>query len=1239
AIEYHKENIHCNPQLQQMMQRLSSPEEIARWRQDRVRNFPTKDNIARKVFLKRLTQLIHNSYKSSKSERIEVDDLVEISSLLPGEIQERPYGQDKLQGGSNDKRKRRQETSGSYRRDKKHKEGHTRKPLSDDKQEKIETSTKSQEQENETKHIQLEKTSKTEGIDPTARCCTEEKTTVEGNPQGIVHSKQETKEVADETIREEELPLKNSDDEVPEETAIAKRGEDIFKREDEDRMSNPVNKTQLCRKYLQKRFIHDIEAQKEHIMQMRQKRSERDSKNRARKEKTEKKATLLQKKLQSPCLLLLSEELTHLKQTPLSGSLYMIVCKDLRKTVSHVKVNVSQLRDTLRLLRRDRLWRSLIELRRERQGLDSPMPQDMRQAEKEPDRPPIVVAKEVSQVPEEVTITTEKEIALPASDLLIANQVGLGLPQWLRDMRMYYGNLTGVWKKLHKMGSPILIGNNNINNNTLRTLMHDIDYRRHAFREDNKSLMLLFIRGIESKNHALQNYTMSFTSTLPIKSWDEFLAGVWHLLYDVNAMEKAIQKLNSARQSVGQPVLAWRNELEQKAMEVSPVLATQPILARLFHGGLLDIIKSSSIDHFPVGGFTTVQQPTSGPGKPKGQWWNVRVHLPITTTALPMELGDERIVTSLMLLFIRGIESKNHALQNYTMSFTSTLPIKSWDEFLAGVWHLLYDVNAMEKAIQKLNSARQSVGQPVLAWRNELEQKAMEVSPVLATQPILARLFHGGLLDIIKSSSIDHFPVGGFTTVAAAYKWAWEAERRITQFKPLTGANHTNTNPTVAVPILARLFHGGLLDIIKSSSIDHFPVGGFTTVAAAYKWAWEAERRITQFKPLTGSNHTNTNPTVAVVERPRTSTNNNHGLAHGTGGREDRNGRRDDRDHPRNNRRNDDNRRNDRSDRNNASKGRRPMGTPTGILYLWKDEQGVKHVTSAIASYRESKRLCIRCGSDRHTALCQGKIPRCDAAYIQVVDRDFDPTRPRLNTVEAHGFEQRSVTLDIWDLGRRQINATLPVLIDTGADVSYITPSVARSYAREQWWNVRVHLSITTTALSTELGDERIVTVEGMIGIIHATTDGTMTTDGTIAATETMLPKVVDPWALQQESFTFGRTNKECGSDRHTASCQGKIPRCDKAYIQVVDRDFDPTRPRLNTVEAHGFEQRSVALDIWDLGRRQINATLPVLIDTGADVSYITPSVARSYAREVSPHPHPYHPIGANSKPFDQVRE
>ncbi|PRP72856.1 hypothetical protein PROFUN_16978, partial [Planoprotostelium fungivorum] len=140
----------------------------------------------------------------------------------------------------------------------------------------------------------------------------------------------------------------------------------------------------------------------------------------------------------------------------------------------------------------------------------------------------------------------------------------------------------------------------------LRTWMHDIDYCWHAFREDNKSLMLLFICGIESKNHALQNYTMSFTSTLPIKSWDKFLAGVWHLLYNVNAMEKAIQKLNSAQQSVGHPVLAWRNELEQKAMEVSPVLAMQPILARLFHGGLLDIIKSSSIDHFPVGGFTTV---------------------------------------------------------------------------------------------------------------------------------------------------------------------------------------------------------------------------------------------------------------------------------------------------------------------------------------------------------------------------------------------------------------------------------------------------------------------------------------------------------------------------------------------------------------------------------------------------------------------------------------------------------
>ncbi|PRP74179.1 hypothetical protein PROFUN_16002 [Planoprotostelium fungivorum] len=110
--------------------------------------------------------------------------------------------------------------------------------------------------------------------------------------------------------------------------------------------------------------------------------------------------------------------------------------------------------------------------------------------------------------------------------------------------------------------------------------------------------------------------------------------------------------------------------------------------------------------------------------------------------------------------------------------------------------------------------------------------------------------------------------------------------------------------------------------------------------------------------------------------------------------------------------------------------GRRPMETPTGILYLWKDEQGVRHVNSAITSYQESKRLCIR-------------------SYVQVVDRDFDPTRPRLNTVEADRSERRSVTLEIWDLSQRQVNASLPVLIDTGADVSYVSPSVARSYARE----------------------------------------------------------------------------------------------------------------------------------------------------------------------------------------------
>ncbi|PRP73100.1 hypothetical protein PROFUN_16894, partial [Planoprotostelium fungivorum] len=243
-------------------------------------------------------------------------------------------------------------------------------------------------------------------------------------------------------------------------------------------------------------------------------------------------------------------------------------------------------------------------------------------------------------------------------------------------------------------------------------------------------------------------------------------------------------------------------------------------------------------------------------------------------------------------------------------------------------------------------------------------------------------------------------------------------------------------SPVLATqPILARLFHGGPLDIIKSSSIDHFPIGGFTTVAAAYKWAWEAERRITQFKPLTGANHINTNPTVAVVERPRTSTNNNCGPVHATGGREPNrnNNRRDERDHQSNHPRRDDcGQGSCRED--NVQKGQRPMGTPTGILHLWKDKQGVRHVNSAITSYRELKRLCIRCGSDRHTAPCQGRIPRCDAAYVQVVDRDFDLTRPRLNTVEAHGFEQRLVTLEIWDLGRRQINATLPVLIDTGAD-------------------------------------------------------------------------------------------------------------------------------------------------------------------------------------------------------------
>eukprot|EP01117_Protostelium_nocturnum_P009743 TRINITY_DN3482_c0_g1_i7.p1 TRINITY_DN3482_c0_g1~~TRINITY_DN3482_c0_g1_i7.p1 ORF type:complete len:350 (-),score=164.60 TRINITY_DN3482_c0_g1_i7:78-1127(-) len=48
-LDFHKENIHFNEKLQNLIKKLSLPEEIQKWREERIRKFPTKANIERKL--------------------------------------------------------------------------------------------------------------------------------------------------------------------------------------------------------------------------------------------------------------------------------------------------------------------------------------------------------------------------------------------------------------------------------------------------------------------------------------------------------------------------------------------------------------------------------------------------------------------------------------------------------------------------------------------------------------------------------------------------------------------------------------------------------------------------------------------------------------------------------------------------------------------------------------------------------------------------------------------------------------------------------------------------------------------------------------------------------------------------------------------------------------------------------------------------------------------------------------
>ncbi|PRP76670.1 retrotransposable element protein [Planoprotostelium fungivorum] len=220
------------------------------------------------------------------------------------------------------------------------------------------------------------------------------------------------------------------------------------------------------------------------------------------------------------------------------------------------------------LARQNRVEPVTLLFSREQPDPDTPMPQDLRVSEEE--RNPRVVAKR-----QELYATFSKS--------------HFGYEQEERNT----------------LGSPVSV----TNNNTLRTWMQDIDYRWYAFKGSNESLIVPFIRGLSTKNTSLQHYMMNFTATE---------CGIFSTM-DMNTMEKAIHNLNTAQQSPGQPVLAWRNELEQKAMEVSPVLATQPCVGSQIERRFADRHQSEAPIYQP-GDKVLLSTKHFGTLRPKPKW-------------------------------------------------------------------------------------------------------------------------------------------------------------------------------------------------------------------------------------------------------------------------------------------------------------------------------------------------------------------------------------------------------------------------------------------------------------------------------------------------------------------------------------------------------------------------------------------------------------------------------------------
>lgn len=138
--------------------------------------------------------------------------------------------------------------------------------------------------------------------------------------------------------------------------------------------------------------------------------------------------------------------------------------------------------------------------------------------------------------------------------------------------------------------------------------------------------------------------------------------------------------------------------------------------------------------------------------------------------------------------------------------------------------------------------------------------------------------------------------------------------------------------------------------------------------------------------------------------------------------------------------------------RKSSNSSVKPAGTPTGILYKVNRDGRLKN-HPGITKYRRDHALCVRCGQPDHgTSLCPPSR-KIDPNYEKTVPIDFviaERSFRAVLDVNSRVDKNDAVTVDIYSHPEDVHLGTSTVFLDTGADVSYVTPEVADKYAIEQ---------------------------------------------------------------------------------------------------------------------------------------------------------------------------------------------